>query len=320
MHTISSDDFLRSLDRCSLLGFDEHYSGKVRECFVSGSTRLLVATDRLSCFDRIISTIPFKGQVLTSLSRFWFERIRGQIPSHFIELIDPCVMAVKSAQVIPFEVVVRGYLAGSAWRAYRSGITVPGLELAPGLTEFDELPEPMITPSTKAAIGAHDTPISVEDIHRSGMVRDAEWRSICAMALELFAEGQRHAKAQGLLLADTKYEFGRVGDTILLIDEVHTLDSSRYWESSSYEACRKEGRPPIMIDKEPVRRWLLERGYQGEGYPPALPDAERLSIASHYVTAHHRILGEEFTPERSDPLPRIVRSLGNAGYRCSVET
>jgi phosphoribosylaminoimidazole-succinocarboxamide synthase len=319
MHSISHDDFLLALDRCSLSGFDQHYSGKVRECFVSGSTRLLVATDRLSCFDRIISTIPFKGQVLTSLSRFWFERIKGQIPTHFIELVDPSVMAVKSAEVIPFEVVVRGYLAGSAWRAYRSGVSAPGLCLPEGLNEFDELPQPVITPSTKAAVGAHDAPVSVEDISRSGFVSGAEWGLIADMALELFSEGQRHAKSQGLLLADTKYEFGRIGDQIILIDEVHTLDSSRYWEMASYESCRKEGRAPVMIDKEPVRRWLLERGYQGEGEPPVLPDAERLKVASHYVDSHQRILGEIFTPERSEPLPRIVRSLNEAGYHCSVD-
>lgn len=316
---ISEKDFLVTLGECSLEGLPSHYTGKVRDCYLVGDTRLLVATDRLSCFDRVITTIPFKGQVLTGISSFWFERLRGQIPTHFIAQVDPCVMAVKSAEVIPFEVVVRGYLAGSAWRAYRSGTSVPGLALPPGLAEFDQLPEPVITPSTKEFDGGHDVPVSVEDIYRSGRVTPAEWETMARIALELFAEGQRHARSQGLVLADTKYEFGRRADEIILIDEVHTLDSSRYWEAASYERCKREGvGTPLMLDKEPVRQWLIGQGYQGDGMPPLVPDVERLAIASHYATAYHRITGNPFTPDRSAPLPRIVQSLSDAGFLCAA--
>lgn len=315
---ITEQDFAVTLGECSLKGLPGHYAGKVRDCYQVRDVRLLVATDRLSCFDRVITTIPFKGQVLTGISSFWFERLRGQIPTHFIEQVDPCVMAVKSAEVIPFEVVVRGYLAGSAWRAYRSGALIPGLALPPGLAEFDKLPEPVITPSTKEFDGGHDVPISVEDICRSGKVTPAEWATMARIALELFAEGQRHALTQGLLLADTKYEFGRCGGEIILIDEVHTLDSSRYWEAASYERCKREGGTPLMLDKEPVRQWLISQGYQGEGVPPGVPDAERLAIASHYAHAYQRITGNLFTPDRSAPLSRIVRSLLRAGFPCSA--
>lgn len=314
----TEEDFAFTLSDCLLEGLPGHYSGKVRDSYLVGNTRLLVATDRLSCFDRIITTIPFKGQVLTGISSFWFERLHGQIPTHFIAHVDPCVMAVKSAEVIPFEVVVRGYLAGSAWRAYRAGVSVPGVALPPGLAEFDQLPEPVITPSTKEFDGGHDVPVSVEEIYHSGKVTPTEWETIAGIALELFAEGQRHARSQGLLLADTKYEFGRCGGEIILIDEVHTLDSSRYWEAASYERCQREGGAPLMLDKEPVRQWLMGQGYHGEGIPPVVPDSKRLGIASHYAHAYQRITGNPFTPDRSIPLPRIVQSLSRAGFSCSA--
>lgn len=310
---ITVGDFPFILHECPLSGFKEHYSGKVRECYLSGNVRILIATDRLSCFDRIIGTIPFKGQILTQLSSFWFERIKGQVPTHFIAQIDPCAMAVKSAEVIPFEVVVRGYLAGSAWRAYRDGVSVPGLELPTGMREFDPLPEAVITPSTKEFDGGHDIPVSAEDVCRSGKVTAAEWASMTNMALELFAEGQRYARTQGLLLADTKYEFGRIGGKVVLIDEVHTLDSSRYWEALTYTQRIQDGKSPIMLDKEPVRQWLLAQGYRGEGEPPQVPDTERVAIASHYTNAYHRISGRQFVPDRSPPLSRIVKSLRGFG-------
>ena len=310
---ITTEDFSFILNECPLSGFEGHYSGKVRECYLSGDVRILIATDRLSCFDRIIGTIPFKGQILTQLSSFWFERIKGQVPTHFIAQIDPAAMAVKSAEVIPFEVVVRGYLAGSAWRAYRDGVSVPGLTLPPGMREFDPLPEAVITPSTKEFDGGHDVPVSAEDVFCSGEVTAAEWDLMRDIALELFAEGQRYARTQGLLLADTKYEFGRIGGEVVLIDEVHTLDSSRYWEASTYAQRIQDGKSPIMLDKEPVRQWLLARGYQGEGEPPQVPDSERVAIASHYTNAYHRISGRQFVPDRSAPLPRIVESLRGSG-------
>jgi phosphoribosylaminoimidazole-succinocarboxamide synthase len=277
----------------------------------------LVATDRLSCFDRILTTIPFKGQVLTGVSSFWFNRVKGDIPTHFIDQIDPCVMMVKGADVIPFEVVVRGYLAGSAWRAYKAGLRVPGLELPIGLSEFDKLPCPVVTPSTKEFDGGHDTPVSREQIISSGIISKAEWDWIEKTALELFSEGQLFARSRGLILADTKYEFGRIGDKIILIDEIHTLDSSRYWEISSFDNLREQGGAPRMLDKEPIRRWLMDHGYHGEGEPPLIPDRERLAISHHYVSAYERLTGERLSPDRSDPLIRIVSSLSKAGFSSS---
>jgi phosphoribosylaminoimidazole-succinocarboxamide synthase len=317
VRVVKKSDLQFVLPEVNLQGLGERYSGKVRDCFEVDGKRILVATDRLSCFDKIVASVPFKGQVLTGISAFWFERIHKDLPTHYISRPDPSVMVVKRCEVIPIEVVVRGYLAGSAWRSYQKGEAVPGLALSAQLKEFDALPRPVITPSTKAPAGSHDMPISADEAIASGAVSLEEWKQIEELALDLFSRGQRFALEHGLILADTKYEFGRHDGKVTIIDEVHTLDSTRYWDRGSYERCMREGGTPIMLDKEPVRRWLMARGYSGEGTPPEIPEEEVLSIAERYVEAYRRVTGTHFVPTRVDPVKRIVSSLTAAGFPCS---
>jgi len=257
--TTSNDDVLKQLpfvletsDFSPLFG--EKYSGKVRDCYVKGDVRYLVASDRLSCFDVCVTSVPFKGEVLTQLAAHWFRHITGIVPHHVIDVPDPQVMVVKNGLVIPVEVVVRGYLAGGGWREYLKCGTVSGVVLPDGMKEFQKLPQPIITPSTKAPKGEHDTPISSEEVIGRGLVSAAHWAAITEYALTLFKLGSEQAFTQGLLLADTKFEFALFNDKVMLIDEILTLDSSRYWVADTYQVRLDSGLMPEMLDKEPVRR------------------------------------------------------------------
>lgn len=292
---------------CSWLG--ERYQGKVRDSYKSGANRVLIATDRLSAFDRVIGSVPGKGQVLTAMAHHWFERTGAIVENHVIAMPDPCAMVVHDLSIIPVEVVVRGYLAGSAWRDYEAGRSVSGVTLPGGLKEFDALPAPIVTPYTKAPVGEHDLPISEIEILRHKLVAPVVWEQVRETALALFALGSAELASRGLLFVDTKYEFGLLEERVVLADEIHTLDSSRFWVAESYEPRRSKGESPEMLDKEPIRRWLMEQGFRGEGKIPTLSDVYRRELMDHYLGSFRRITGQSLELDVSDPTTRLERNL-----------
>jgi phosphoribosylaminoimidazole-succinocarboxamide synthase len=301
------------LTRTNLNFLGERYEGKVRDNYSQSDVRILITSDRLSCFDVVVTTIPFKGQVLTELAAHWFALTKHIIPNHLIDLPDPNVMVARNCTVFPVEIVVRAYLTGSAWRDYEAGRAVSGVKLPPGLRASEKLPEVIITPSTKAAKGEHDMPISEEEILSSGLVDKKQWAQAREAALALFALGQREAEKSGLLLVDTKYELGFYKDRLMLVDEVHTLDSSRYWVRESYERRFLSGEPPEMLDKEPTRQWLLSKGFMGNGPVPEFTDTHRVQIAHHYIDSYQRIARKEFEGEVGPAAQRIEARM--KGYR-----
>ena len=282
------------------LPLGDRRDGKVRVSYAYGSgQRLFVTTDRLSAFDRVIAGVPYKGQVLNQLSAWWFERTADVVANHVVDLPDPNVLVARAAQPLPVEVIVRGYITGvtstSLWRQYADGArTIYGYHFSDGLKKNTDLPSAIVTPTTKAEHGGHDEPLSPSDVTRKGLVAHGLWRNVEAAALELFARGQEIARQSGLILADTKYEFGTTpSGELLLIDEVHTPDSSRYWLADSYEDRLSAGEEPESLDKEVVRRALIDAGYDGNGAPPALATG---GVGSNIAALHRRIR----TLDRSD--------------------
>jgi len=281
--------------------------GKVRDIYEKGDEIFLLATDRVSAFDVVLGTIPFKGALLTEQAVFWLERAADIVPTHLIERIDPQVMRCKKAEPLAVELVVRGYLAGSLARepATTRGHRY-GLELDPKLRIYDRLPEPIITPTTKADVGEHDEPGTLAEFIDSGVVSQKNLHEACERALELFAAGQTHAAERGLILVDTKYEFGLIGGELVLIDEVHTADSSRFWVGATYGKRVAAGEAPEMLDKERLRTWLrAEHDYLGEGPAPALTDDVRADLSLHYWDLTERVTGRPFEPEAGDVAARV---------------
>lgn len=307
----------RTLERTDLGALGERIEGKVRDGYRRDGRRVLVTTDRVSCFDVGVGTIPLKGQVLNQLAAFWFEKTRAVAPNHLIEIPDPNVAVVREAEMLPVEFVMRGFLTGSSptsiWTAYERGHRrYCGHVLPEGLKRHQELPEPLLTPTTKAEKGGHDELISRAEVLERGLVSEALYDEAARMAHALFAAGREWAEERGLLLVDTKYEMGLDADGYLVVaDEIHTPDSSRYWYRESWEQAMREGRDPEALDKEYVRRWLVsERGWRGKGPPPELPVEVRCEAARRYVEAYERITGEAFEPDTEAPEPRIRRRLG----------
>lgn len=306
----------RTLARTDFPGLGVRHEGKVRESYVRDGRRTIVVTDRISAFDRVLGTIPFKGQVLNQIAAFWFERTREVAPNHVLAVPDPNVTVGLECRLVPIEFVVRGYLTGvtgtSIWTAYARGDRVYcGHRLPEGLRKHERLPQPLLTPTTKAEHGAHDELTSRDGAIASGAVSAELYDRAEAMVLRLFAEGQQWAEKQGLILVDTKYELGLAPDgRLLVVDEIHTPDSSRYWYLDGYEQAMAAGRDPKAMDKEYVRRWLAEQGYRGDGPPPALPDDVRCEAARRYVETYERITGAAFVPDVEPPLERIRRNLG----------
>ena len=273
-----------------------HRSGKVRDIWDLGASLLVLVSDRVSAFDRVLTTIPCKGEVLNRISLFWFGQTRDIIANHVIDSPSPRSTLVRKCRVVPIEVVVRGYLTGSAWRDYGKGGVVSGIRLPGGLRENQRFERPLLTPSTKEEQGEHDRPISRAAIVAEGRVPEVLWRRIEEAALALFGRGTQLLASRGLILVDTKYEFGLIDDELLLIDEVHTPDSSRFWYASEYESRFARGEPQRQLDKEYLRRWLMERGFMGEGEPPSIPDDVRIETGHRYLATYEAITGEGFVP------------------------
>jgi phosphoribosylaminoimidazole-succinocarboxamide synthase len=307
----------RTLERTDFAGLGRRDEGKVRDSYIGEKRRTIVVTDRVSCFDRVVGSIPLKGQLLNQLAAFWFEKTRTIAPNHLLGVPDPNVSVVQELRILPVEFVMRGYLTGvtstSIWTAYERGDAFYcGHRLPKGLRKHERLPEPLLTPTTKALKGDHDEPASRAEVIERGLVSEALYDRAAALAAALFRAGQAFATSRGLILADTKYELGLdEAGTLIVADEIHTPDSSRYWYADGYERVLSEGGDPKALDKEYVRRWLIEeRGYQGEGAPPPLPDDVRCEAARRYIEAYERVTGLGFVPDVEPPEPRIRRNLG----------
>ena len=301
------------------LPLDDRRDGKVRVSYAYGEgRRLFITTDRLSAFDRVIAGVPYKGQVLNQLSAWWFERTADVVANHVVDLPDPNVLVARAAQPLPVEVVVRGYITGvtstSLWRQYADGArTIYGYHFSDGLRKNTELPSAIVTPTTKAEHGGHDEPLSPSDVTRKGLVATDLWQTVESAALELFARGQEIARRSGLILADTKYEFGTTpAGELLLIDEVHTPDSSRYWVAATYEERLSADDEPESLDKEVVRRALISAGYDGNGAPPDLAPGVWEATSRRYIDAYERLTGLTFQPGSYPVEDRIREVLGHA--------
>ena len=286
-------ELLGTLDRTDFSHVGVRQEGKVRDSYVDGDVRTIVTTDRLSAFDRILGTIPFKGQVLNQIANYWFDATSDIVPNHLLQVPDPNVVRVRDCAPVPLEFVVRAYITGvtttSLWLNYEAGArTIAGNPLPDGLRRNERLPAPILTPTTKSE--AHDRNLSRDEAIAEGLVT-AELFDRCAdVCFRLFARGTEIAARRGLILVDSKYELGLLGDEIVLIDEVHTPDSSRYWYADTYDELFLENKDQRSLDKEPLREWLVERGFRGVGQAPVLTDEVRIATAARYI-----LLAEELT-------------------------
>lgn len=314
---------MRVLDHARIPELPNPYFGKVRDCYDLPATateparRILISSDRISAFDRILAAIPYKGQVLTQLARWWFDRTADICPNHVLAYPDPNVVIGKHVTILPVEVVVRGYLAGttstSVLTQYKAGVrTMYGHTLPDGLRDNQVLPSAIITPTSKAFDGGHDEPLTADEIVSQGLLTAAQWAEVSAKALALFARGQKMAAERGLILVDTKYEFGLDAEgQILIADEIHTPDSSRYWIASGYQAAFEAGTRPPSFDKDVIRSWV---GARCDPYKDPIPEipAEMIEKTSRvYIDAYEQITGETFVPDLSGetPLARVRANL-----------
>jgi phosphoribosylaminoimidazole-succinocarboxamide synthase len=297
----------------------DKYEGKVRDNYSRDGRRFIVVTDRISAFDRVLGTVPFKGQVLNRLAGWWFQQTRDAAPNHMLRLPDPNVLECVECTPVLVEMVVRAYATGttstSLWTHYERGVRVfCGHRLPEGLKKHQKLPEPIVTPTTKAPKGEHDVSGSREEILATGKVTARDFDEAAAIAMRLFAAGQKICAARGLILVDTKYEFGRTPDgKLVVIDEIHTPDSSRFWKAATYEERYRAGEDPDPLDKDFVRRWYISQGYKGDGDPPPMPDDVRVGAAERYIAAYELVTGERFVPNTDPPVERIARNLGVKG-------
>lgn len=293
--------------------------GSVRDIYTIGNKYLvMVVTDRISAFDVVLPVaIPYKGQVLAQIATYFLKATADIIPNWFIDSPDPNVVIGHKCQPYKIEVVVRGYLAGHAWREYKAGKRILcGVSLPAGLSENDKLPQPIITPATHAAVG-HDEDISKDDIIKQGFVPKDDWEQIETIALKLFNRGSKMAAANGLILVDTKYEFGKKSGELVLIDEVHTPDSSRYYYANDYETNLSQGKPQRQLSKEFVRQWLIDHGWQGKRGQavPAIPPAFVNQISQRYLELYRALIGKDLVkPQKADNVKgrlqaNIIKSL-----------
>jgi phosphoribosylaminoimidazole-succinocarboxamide synthase len=311
-HTLAETDFV---------GLGAKYEGKVRDNYTRDGKRFIVVTDRISAFDRVLGTVPFKGQVLNRLAAWWFEKTKHVAANHVLRVPDPNVLECVECKPVLVEMVVRAYATGttstSLWTHYEKGVRLfCGHVLPDGLKKHQKLPAPIVTPTTKAPKGEHDVSGSREEILASGLVTGKDFDEAAAIAMKLFAAGQELCAARGIILVDTKYEFGRTPDgRMVVIDEIHTPDSSRFWKAATYEDRFRASEDPEPLDKDFVRRWYLTQGYRGDGDPPPMPDDVRVGAAERYIAAYEQITGEAFVPDTQPPTARIEKSLGLGGKR-----
>lgn len=312
--TLITEQLDRTLSATHYDDLGQRYQGKVRDTYRQNGTLILVTTDRISAFDHVLpQPIPFKGQVLNQTAAFFFDATADLVPNHVKEVPDPNVTVARACDPVPIEFVVRGYLAGHAWREYRDGArSLCGHPLPDGLRQSEQLPEPIVTPTTKAKEG-HDQDVTREEAIASTDIDAATYDQLRNWSLALYERGTEMAAEQGLILVDTKYEFGRTADgEYVLIDEVHTPDSSRYYYRDGYDERLEQGEPQRQLSKEFVREWLMDHGFQGraDDEMPDLPDAFRATVAERYVELYETVTGLKFSPDlHDDPEQRIHTAL-----------
>ncbi len=295
-------------------------SGKVRDWYdLPKGKRLLVTTDRLSAFDRVLACVPYKGQVLNQLSAWWFKQTEGIIPNHLVSIPDPNAAVVHTLRPMAVEVIVRGYITGvtttALWYRYSLGERqIYGYTFPEGLRKNERLPEPIITPTTKGGATGHDERLTCAEVVQKGLLDAGTWDRVQAAALAIFKCGQAAAQKAGLILVDTKYEFGLADDgSVMLIDEVHTPDSSRFWQEETYDECFAGGREPENFDKEFVRIAYAEKGYRGDGEIPAMPDDLWAAASTRYITIYEILTGREFEAGSYPIEPRLEQNLKKLG-------
>lgn len=303
------------LDKTNFPQLGEKYEGKVRDNYTKDANRTIIVSDRLSAFDRIITLIPFKGQVLNQMAKFWFDKTVDIVGNHVIEFPDPNVVYAKECKPLPVEMVVRGYLTGvtstSVWTHYKDGgRDFCGNVLPDGMKWNQKFETPIITPSTKAEHGDHDESVAPEVLFERTDLTEEQFAELSEVSLKLFARGQEIAAAQGIILVDTKYEFGTTPDgKIVLIDEIHTPDSSRFWYANEYQARFDAEEEQKKIDKEYLRTWLAEHGFKGDGDVPEVPNDIKVETARRYMQAYELITGQSFDAEVGDVHERLEKNL-----------
>lgn len=300
----------KALTSVDVPGFGEKQTGKVRDIYQVDGKRVLITTDRVSAFDRVLGAIPFKGQVLNQLSLWWFNQTEDIVKNHVIASPDPNVTIAHDAETLPVEIIVRGYITGvtstSLWTLYNNGDRTPyGISLPDGLQKDDPLPSPIITPTTKATGGAHDEKLTRDEIISRGLVEESLYKQVEEAALAIFKRGQEVADKAGLILVDTKYEFGLLDGELIVIDEIHTPDSSRYWIKDTYG----KGEEPENFDKEYLRKWFKSQGYSGDGDFPEMPADFKVEVAQRYIQAYEKLTGETFVPGEQPADARIRQAL-----------
>ena len=310
MKNIIKEQLSHTLNNSTYDDLGRHYQGKVRDNYYIDDKIVMVTSDRVSAFDCVLGTIPFKGQILSEIAKFWFDKTSDIAPNHYIKSIDPQVLLVHKAQPLPVEVIVRRYITGSLWRDYQaSKHHVYDLSFRSDLKENEKFSNPILTPSTKEEYGKHDQPISKKEIINQGLVSKEVYELAEKYALQLFQRGEEWANQQGLILVDTKYEFGLLDDKLIVIDEIHTPDSSRYWMKSEYETRFNQGQKQLMLDKENIRQWLINKGFSGEGTPPILDDEIRILLSAKYIELYNILTNKEFNPQIGDVSNRISNNL-----------
>ncbi|WP_323006642.1 phosphoribosylaminoimidazolesuccinocarboxamide synthase [Pseudorhodobacter sp.] len=311
-------DLTRVLDHARIPELPNPYFGKVRDCYdLPDNRRILISSDRISAFDRILAAIPYKGQVLTQMARYWFDHTADICANHVLDYPDPNVVIGQKLTILPIEIVVRGYLAGTTGTSiltqYKKGQRILYGHVFPdGLRDNQALPAPIITPTTKAFDGGHDEPLTVTEIIAQNLLSQTQWEHLSATALALFARGQKMAAERGLILVDTKYEFGTdTAGNIILADEIHTPDSSRYWRADGYEAALSNGTRPPSFDKDIIRSWVAERCNPYADPIPDIPADMITATAQVYIDAYETITGQTFVPDTTGatPLDRVRLNL-----------
>ncbi len=309
---------MRVLAEAVIPELPQYYRGKVRENYdLPDGNRIIISTDRLSAFDRILTCIPYKGQVLTQTARYWFEQTKDICPNHVVSYPDPNVVIGKRLDILPVEIVVRGYLAGTTGTSiltlYKKGERqMYGVTFPDGMKDNQVLPEPIITPTSKEFDGGHDEPLTPAEIIEKGLLTQAQWETLSTYAFALFKRGQEVAASRGLILVDTKYEFGTdETGTIILADEIHTPDSSRYWMADTYNQAFQNGTRPQSFDKDFVRAWVAERCDPYKDDIPDIPQELVAQTSKVYIEAFERITGEVFRPDNGEasPLDRVRKNL-----------
>ena len=322
---ISKDELIKLLPQAlneTNLALAGKTSGKVRDWYdISNGKRLIVSTDRLSAFDIILARVPYKGQVLNQLSAWWFEQTQDIIPNHQISVPDPNASIVHVAHPFMVEVIVRGYITGvtstALWYRYSLGEReIYGYTFPDGLQKNAALPEPIITPTTKGGATGHDERLTCAEVVDKDLLDANTWDRVQEAALAIFKRGQEVARKAGLILVDTKYEFGLAKDgSVVLIDEVHTPDSSRFWKAGTYEDRFSSGQDPENFDKEFVRLEYAKRGYRGDGLPPVMPAELWAAASERYITIYELLTGKTFEAGAYPVEPRLIENLRKAGMK-----